>query len=253
MARVSAITAPFEVEYAVNPRGRSAEIEDTLTIAPPPAGLLHRRDRVARDHEHAVDIDLHDPAPILRRDIDDTAAPADPDIVVEAGEPAKPRDRLGDHRACLSLVCHIGDERRGGAALRLDHRDSTRGTIEVEIDNENLGAGAGKKDRRGTAIADAVIRRPATSDDRHLAGKAKRVFALRSIRHYRVLPKPIPVMPLTSRSAGSSLSPLTRGERLCSPSPRLRERVGVKGNPLIQALPRCSRQRPSFSCTGRSE
>ena len=30
------MTAPFETEYAVSPRGRSAEIEDTLTIAPPP-------------------------------------------------------------------------------------------------------------------------------------------------------------------------------------------------------------------------
>src|SRR5687768_12945604 len=37
IARVSAMTAPFEVEYAVRPRGRSAEIEDTLTIAPRPA------------------------------------------------------------------------------------------------------------------------------------------------------------------------------------------------------------------------
>src|SRR5437764_640469 len=37
MARVSAMTAPFEAEYAVRPRGRSAEIDDTLTIAPPPA------------------------------------------------------------------------------------------------------------------------------------------------------------------------------------------------------------------------
>src|SRR2546427_791788 len=40
MARVSAMTAPFEAEYAVRPRGRSAEIDDTLTIAPPPALII---------------------------------------------------------------------------------------------------------------------------------------------------------------------------------------------------------------------
>src|SRR3990172_7320162 len=37
MALVSAITAPLDAEYAVRPRGRNAEIDDTLTIAPPPA------------------------------------------------------------------------------------------------------------------------------------------------------------------------------------------------------------------------
>src|SRR5262249_56193086 len=36
MARVRAITAPLEAEYVVRPRGRRAEIEDTLTMAPPP-------------------------------------------------------------------------------------------------------------------------------------------------------------------------------------------------------------------------
>src|SRR5262245_25536067 len=37
IARVSAITAPLDAEYAVSPRGRSAEIDDTLTMAPRPA------------------------------------------------------------------------------------------------------------------------------------------------------------------------------------------------------------------------
>src|SRR5712691_8832042 len=36
IARVSAMTAPFDVEYTVSPRGRSAEIDETLTMAPPP-------------------------------------------------------------------------------------------------------------------------------------------------------------------------------------------------------------------------
>src|SRR6516162_4312652 len=37
IALVSAITAPFEVEYGVRPRGRKADIDETLTMAPPPA------------------------------------------------------------------------------------------------------------------------------------------------------------------------------------------------------------------------
>src|SRR5438105_174818 len=39
-------------------------------------GLDHRRDRMARHQEHAVDIDLHDTTPVLDRGVDDAAAPA---------------------------------------------------------------------------------------------------------------------------------------------------------------------------------
>ena len=36
IARVSAMTAPLETLYTVSPRGRSAEIDETFTMAPPP-------------------------------------------------------------------------------------------------------------------------------------------------------------------------------------------------------------------------
>ena len=44
---------------------------------------------MAGDEEHAVDIDLHDLAPQIDRGIDDGAAAADADIVVEEVEPAE--------------------------------------------------------------------------------------------------------------------------------------------------------------------
>ena len=136
-------------------------------------GLDHRRDRKARNEEHAVDIDLHDPAPIGDRGIDDAAAPADPDIVVEQVEPAEPGERLVDQRAALHLVDHVGDERRGGAALLGDHRHGLRGGLGHDIDDQHAGAGARQQHRRGAAIADAVIGRAAAGDDRHLARKAE--------------------------------------------------------------------------------
>jgi len=40
MARLSAITAPLDTEYGVSPRGRSAEIDEMLTMAPPPASTI---------------------------------------------------------------------------------------------------------------------------------------------------------------------------------------------------------------------
>jgi hypothetical protein len=137
-----------------------------------------------RGHEHAIYVDLHDPAPVLRGHLDDAAAPADPDIVVEAVEPAELPDRGADHGAGLLFVGHIGNERRGRAALRLNHRDGALGSIAIEIDNENLGAGAGKQDRRSTAVADAVICRTAAGDDCDFAGEAQ-IVALTDVRHLR--------------------------------------------------------------------
>src|SRR5207247_1113438 len=34
------MTAPFDTEYTVSPRGRSAEIDETLTMAPPPPRFI---------------------------------------------------------------------------------------------------------------------------------------------------------------------------------------------------------------------
>ena len=135
--------------------------------------LFHCRDRIARGHKHAVDIDLHDPAPLLRRHLSHPARTTDPDIVVEAVEPAEPRERLGHHRVCLPLVSDIGDEGGGGPTFRLDHRHGAFGALAVEIDDKDFGPGACKQDRCSPPVADAVIRRSAAGDDRHLAGKAE--------------------------------------------------------------------------------
>jgi hypothetical protein len=138
---------------------------------------------VPRGHEHAVDIDLHDPAPVLRRHVEDAAAPADSDIVVEAVEPAELLERSIDHGAGLLFVGNVRHEGSGRAPLLPDHRDGAFGSLLIEIDHENLGPGPGEQDRCRAAIPDAVIRRPAASDDRDLACEAERILPLRSIRH----------------------------------------------------------------------
>jgi hypothetical protein len=166
------MTAPFEVEYAVSPRGRSAEIDDVDDRAAPGA-LDHRRDRVARYEEHAVDIDPHDPPPILDRRVDDAAARPDPDIVVEQIEPAEAFQGVVDQRAALRLVADIGDERLGFATLLLDHRDGLLGRLAQEVDDEDPRAGPRQQDCRRASIADPVIGRAAAGDDRHLAAEAK--------------------------------------------------------------------------------
>src|SRR5229473_6883148 len=63
------------------------------------------------------------------RGIDDGAASADPDIVVQEVEPAEPGECGIDDRAALRLVGHVGDERHGDAALSCDHRDGLVGGL----------------------------------------------------------------------------------------------------------------------------
>src|SRR5712671_6533789 len=163
---------------------------------------------MARRHEHAVDIDLHDPAPVLRSHVDDTAATTYSDIVVEAIEPAELRECGVDHRAGLWLVRDIGNKGSRSAALRRDHRHGALGPLLIEIDDQHPGAGAGQQDGRRAAIADAVIRRPAPGDDRHLAFEAERAIALRSVRHPRCPSRTFTTATLTHPAlrAGSSLS-----------------------------------------------
>ena len=164
--------------------------------------------------------------------VDDAAAPADADIVVEAVEPAELRDRGVDHRAGLLFVGDVGDEGAAVPPSACDHRDGALGPLAIEIDDEHLGAGAGEQDRRRTAIADAVIRRPATGDDRHLAGEAEP--SRRSLLRHRPSPRPSP-LPLTLPLGPPS--PAMRERGLPSSPPRLRERVGVRGDD--PALRRC--------------
>ena len=81
-----------------------------------PLGRLdHRRDRVLRDQEHGLDIDLHDAAPGLRFLVDHAATAADADIVIEEIEPAKPVDSGFDQLFALGFTRGIGGVRRGRA------------------------------------------------------------------------------------------------------------------------------------------
>src|SRR6476646_1340586 len=139
---------------------------------------------MARGDEHALDIHLHDPAPLLQSHLGHSAGTADPDIVVEAVEPAELRERALDHCARLLLVSDIGDERSGSATLFRDHRHSAFGALAVEIDDEDFCAGACQQDRRRAAVADPVVRRSAAGDDRHLAGEPE-IVALAWLRHPR--------------------------------------------------------------------
>jgi len=95
---------------------------------------------VARSQEHAVDIDLHDPAPVLGSHVYDAAAAADPDIIVEAIEPAEPLQRRGDHGASLPLVGDVGDKGGGGSAFGCDHRERPLGPLALDIDDQHPGA-----------------------------------------------------------------------------------------------------------------
>ena len=55
IAWVSALTAPFDVLYAVSPRGRMADTDEMLTIEPPPLAAIDR-DHVLGHEHHALDV-----------------------------------------------------------------------------------------------------------------------------------------------------------------------------------------------------
>ena len=156
----------------VSPRGRSAEIEEMLTIAPPFAVFDHRRDRVFREQEHALDIDLHDLAILLRLLVDHAAAAADADIVVEEIEPAELIDGGVDQLPAIVLVGDVAGDRGRRAAFVPDHLDGAFGELEIAVGDHHFRAGPRQQDRRRAAIADAVACRAAAGDQRDLAGEA---------------------------------------------------------------------------------
>ena len=90
------MTAPFEPSRSVRPRGRSAEIEEMLTIAPLLAVLIIAGIACLESEEHGLDVDLHHPTVLLGLLVHHGAAAADADIVVEEVEPAATVDRRVD-------------------------------------------------------------------------------------------------------------------------------------------------------------
>ena len=179
-------------------------------------GLDHGRDGVLGEQEHRLDVDLHHPAIFLGLLVDDAAAAADADIVVEEVEPAPAVDRRIDQPLALGLLGDVAGMRRGRAALGLDHLHRALGELEVEIGHQHLGAGARQQDRRGAAVADAVARRAAARDDRDLAGQAGVV--LRSLHR---IPLQVPAPDLTASPTRWHRSPhgLDRGRRCSSSCP----------------------------------
>ena len=154
----------------VSPRGRSAEIDEMLTIAPPLAVLIIAGIACFDKQEHGLDVDLHHAAILVRLLVDDAAAAADADIVVEEVEPAEAVDGSIDQPLAFGLTGGVEGFGRGGAALGLDHLDRAFGELQVAVGHQHLGAGARQQDRRRPAVADAVARCPAAAQDRDLAG-----------------------------------------------------------------------------------
>jgi hypothetical protein len=66
-----------------------------------------------------------------------------------------------------------------------NHLDRLIGRFALDVDNHYLGPGPRQQHRRRAAIADAIIRRAATGDDRHFPGKAEIVFRAR-VAHVRL-------------------------------------------------------------------
>ena len=162
----------------VRPRGRSAEIDEMLTIAPPFAVLDHGGNRVFGKQEHCLDVDPHYAPILLGVLVDDAAAAADADIVVEEVEPAPAVDGGLDQPLAFGLNGDVAGQRRSAATLGLDHFDRSPGKPRIEIGHHHLGTGPRQQDRRGPAVADTIPRGAATADDRDLVSQASVVLAI---------------------------------------------------------------------------
>ena len=145
-----------------------AEIDDTLTIAPPPA--LRMAGIACLDgEEHRLHVDLHDAAPVLFALVDHGAAAADADVVVEEVETAEAIDRRLHHRRAVARLRDVGLEREPLAAGLRDHLHRALREAAVAIDDDDLRPGLREEDRGGAAVADAVTGGAAAGDDRDLA------------------------------------------------------------------------------------
>ncbi len=110
-----------------------------------------------RGRKHGLDVDLHDAPVFLGLLVDHAAAAADADVVVEEIEPAPVIDGGVDQPLALRFLGDVAGMGDGMAALGLDHLDRALGELQIEIGHHHPGAGASEQDRRGAAVADAVI------------------------------------------------------------------------------------------------
>ena len=121
--------------------------------------------------EHGFDVDLHHAPIFLHLLIDDAAAAADADIVVEEVEPVPAVDGGLDQPFAFGLNGDVAGHSQGNATLGLDHFDRAPGKPTIEIGHHHLGTGARQQDRRSPAIADTVARSTPTADDCDLASQ----------------------------------------------------------------------------------
>ena len=152
MACVSAMTAPFDTEYVVNPRGRSAEMDDTFTMAPP-----------------SPDSIMAGIANLLVRNMDVTFTA---DIVVPTVERAPEPHRARGDSFAGALVGHVGTHIGSGAAGLFDHLRCSSRALGLTIDHQDARSRTRQQNRCGATVADAVGCRAASGNYRNLAVEA---------------------------------------------------------------------------------
>jgi hypothetical protein len=135
--------------------------------------LDHGRDGEFREQEHTLDIDLHHAPVLFGPFINDTAAAADTNIVVEEVEAAPAVDGGIDQRFAIGFVGDVASMRRRHAACRRDHLDGAFGRFEITIGHQHFGACARQQHGRRPTVADAIIRRSPSADERDLVHQAR--------------------------------------------------------------------------------
>ena len=130
----------------------SPQPEPMLTIdAAAAAG--HHRDRVPAKQEDRLDVDRHDPVPLLLRRLDDIGAANDPRRVDDDVEPAERGDGRLDQPAAVGLNGHVAVDRDGTPARGGDRGDHVGDPGVVEVGDHDGRPLQGEQHRRGPADA----------------------------------------------------------------------------------------------------
>src|SRR5262249_61729228 len=142
-------------------------------------GPDHGGYRMLREQEHGLDVDLHDASIVLGPLVDDAAAAADTDIVVEEVEPAPALDGGVDQPLAVRFVGDVPGMRHRGAAFSGNHRHGAFGEPQLAIGDDDPGPGARHQDRGGTPVADTVVGCSAAADDGDLTCETRVILASR--------------------------------------------------------------------------
>ena len=115
------------------------------------ARRAHRADLLAQAQEHAVEVDAHDPAPVVERVIADGGMrAADAGVVDRAVEASELLDHGGDHLGHRAL---LGDVGLDGTGVTADLRRHALGRLPGDVDDRHPGATGGRP--MGARLADA--------------------------------------------------------------------------------------------------